>query len=215
MAVVRPKVDSDGTWHFFDGALKTYYVSSTKDSFTSGQIFRAGDPHSGVGRQSTATPPYHIHLYQAETFDVKEGTLCYLIDGKQGKLQAGQKVNIPPYRPHTFWSDPDSKKDLHVHITVRGGPNPGFDEDFVHNFYGYLSSQTMAGKGPNPFQMLRFLDDADVILVPPIPFSGLFRAAGLLWPIGRAINIIFGRIMGGWILGYPTRYKEFDDEVSK
>lgn len=125
MAVVRPKVTSDGTWHFFDGALKTYFVSSDADSFTSGQIFRAGDPHSGVGRSSTATPPYHIHLYQAEVFDVKQGTLCYLIDGKQGKLQAGQKVNIPPYRPHTFWSDPDSGKDLHVHITVRGGPNPG------------------------------------------------------------------------------------------
>ncbi len=29
MAVVRPKVTSDGTWHFFDGALKTYFVSST------------------------------------------------------------------------------------------------------------------------------------------------------------------------------------------
>lgn len=36
-----------------------------------------------------------------------------------------------------------------------------FDETFVHNFYGYLSSVTMAGKMPNPLQMLRFLDHAD------------------------------------------------------
>lgn len=90
-----------------------------------------------------------------------------------------------------------------------------FDEDFVHNFYGYLSSRTMAGKAPNPFQMLRFLDDADVILVPPLPLTGLWKALGLLWPIGRLVNIVFGRIIGGWILGYPTRYKEFDDKVSK
>jgi hypothetical protein len=95
---------------------------------------------------------------------------------------------------------------------VRGGPNPGFDEDFVHNFYGYLSARTMAGKPPNPFQMLRFLDDADVILVPPVPFAGLWRAFGLLWPLGRSINLLFGRIIGGWLLGYPTRYKEFDDK---
>lgn len=73
----------------------------------------------------------------------------------------------------------------------------------------------MAGKGPNPFQMLRLLDDAHVILVPPVPFSGLLRTLGLLWPIGRAINILFGRILGGWLFGFPTRYKEFDDEVSK
>jgi hypothetical protein len=37
-----------------------------------------------------------------------------------------------------FWSDPASGVDLDVNITVRGGPNPGFDETFVRNFYGYL-----------------------------------------------------------------------------
>ena len=73
----------------------------------------------------------------------------------------------------------------------------------------------MAGKAPNPFQMLRLLNDADVILVPPLPFSGLLRSLGLLWPIGRAINIVFGRIIGGWILGCPTRFKQFDDKVTK
>jgi quercetin dioxygenase-like cupin family protein len=98
----RPRVDDDGTWHFFDGALQTWRVKEDSRSFTSGQRFRGGsDPHTGVGRKSTATPPYHIHLFQTETFDVKEGTLCYLIDGKEGKMQPGQKVDIPPYRPHT------------------------------------------------------------------------------------------------------------------
>jgi quercetin dioxygenase-like cupin family protein len=136
-------------WHFFDGALQTWKVKEDGKSFTSGQRFKAGNPHSGVGRKSTATPPYHIHLFQTETFDVKEGTLCYLIDGKEGKLQAGQKVDIPPYRPHTvsverierryrhsnmlltlrlnhqFWNDPSTGTDLVVQITVRGGDNPG------------------------------------------------------------------------------------------
>ncbi|SNX85911.1 uncharacterized protein MEPE_04620 [Melanopsichium pennsylvanicum] len=213
MSIVQPKVNQDGTWHFFDGALKTYYVSCTSQTFTLGQIFCAGNAHSGIGQKSSATPPYHIHLYQTKTFDVKQGTLCYLIDGKQGT--SSQKVNIPPYRPHTFWSDPQSGQDLDFHITVSGGPNPGFDEDFVHNFYSYLSLRVMQGKSANPFQMLRFLDDADVILVPTIPFLGFFKAVGLLWPIGRIINIVFGRILGGWVLGYPTRYKQFDDQLSK
>ena len=121
----RPKVTDDGTWHFFDGALQTWKVSEEGNSFTSGQRFQAKSPHTGVGRTSTATPPYHIHLYQTETFDVREGSLCYLINGKQGRLRAGQKVDIPPYRPHTFWNDPETGQDLVVHITVRGGDNPG------------------------------------------------------------------------------------------
>lgn len=125
--------------------MQTWKVKEDAKSFTSGQRFKAGNPHSGVGRKSTATPPYHIHLYQTETFDVQEGSLCYLIDGKEGKLQAGQRVDIPPYRPHTvsltlfdnmllttmltlqskFWNDPSTGTDLVVDITVRGGDNPG------------------------------------------------------------------------------------------
>ena len=35
----------------------------------------------------------------------------------------------------------------------------------MHNFYGYLSSVTMQGLAPSPFQMLAFLDAADVVLV--------------------------------------------------
>ena len=199
MSLVRPKV-VDGVWHFFDGALQTFEISSTSDSFTSGQIFKAGNPHSGVGRQSTATPPYHYHLYQTETFDVKEGTLCYVIDGKEGKLEAGQMTSIPPYRPHTFWNDPSTGTDLHVHITVQGGPHEGFSEDFVHNFYGYLSSRVMAGKSPNPFQMLRFLDDADVVLA-DIPLG-----------LGRFFNLLIGRIIGGWLMSIPARYKVFAED---
>lgn len=98
---------------------------------------------------------------------------------------------------------------------MRGGPNAGFDEDFVHNFYGYLSSRVMGGKGPNPVQMLRFLDDADVVLVPPVPGAGLLRKVGVLWWIGRAINVVLGRWLGGMVLGYPTRFKVFDEEESK
>ncbi|KAM0747533.1 hypothetical protein T439DRAFT_328771 [Meredithblackwellia eburnea MCA 4105] len=196
--LTRPTIE-DGAWVFFGGDFKTYFISGDKDHFTSRQIFKAKSPHTGVGRTSTATPPYHYHLYQTETFAVKSGTLAYCIDGKEGKLEAGQSVVIPPYRSHTFWNDVDSGTDLDVHITVRGGDNPGFDETFVHNFYGYLSSQTMQGKAPNPAQMLLFLDSADVILS-DIPLG-----------LGGWANLIIGRYIGKYLLGMDSRYKVFDD----
>lgn len=63
-------------------------------------------------------------------FTQKSGTLAYCIDGEEGTLQEGESIVIPPYRPHTFWNDVASGTDLVVHITVRGGDNPGFDETF-------------------------------------------------------------------------------------
>ena len=49
-------VDADGAWLFFDGALKTYFLGADGvGNFTSRQIFKANNPHTGAGRGSTAT----------------------------------------------------------------------------------------------------------------------------------------------------------------
>ncbi|KAM0788919.1 hypothetical protein ACM66B_002998 [Microbotryomycetes sp. NB124-2] len=123
--------------------------------------------------------------------------LGYIIDGKQGTLQAGQKVQIPPFKNHTFWNASDSEE-LDVHITVRGGENPGFDETFVRNFYGYLSSVTMQGKSPSLFQMLVFLYNADVVLA-EMPFA-------------RVANYVLGHLVGEKLLGLKPHYKEFEED---
>ncbi|KAK4057889.1 hypothetical protein OIO90_001108 [Microbotryomycetes sp. JL221] len=193
----RPGHDEQGRLTFFDGAFTAWRVSSDDKHFTSGQIFKPRNPYTGNGRASVATPPLHWHLYQTETFDVKEGVLGYVIGGKQGTLQAGEHVNIPPYINHTFWNA-SQDKELYVHITVRGGPNPGFDETFVNNFYGYLSSVTMQGKSPSLFQMLVFLYNADVVLV-DLPFA-------------RVANYVLGHLVGEKLLGLSPTYKEFEDD---
>ncbi|KIR79040.1 hypothetical protein I305_06724 [Cryptococcus gattii E566] len=192
--LTRPGIEEDGAWSYFGGDFKTWFLSGDDHHFTSRQLFKANSPHTGAGRESTATPPYHYHLYQTETFYVKSGTLAYCIDGEEGTLQEGESIIIPPYRPHTFWNDVASGTDLVVHITVRGGDNPGFDETFD----GYLSSMTMAGKKPNPFQMLLFMYTADVILV-DIPFG-----------LGRFANFFIGFLMGQCLLGYKPGYEVFD-----
>ncbi|KAF8150447.1 hypothetical protein K438DRAFT_1943584 [Mycena galopus ATCC 62051] len=182
-----PVVEADGAWVFFGGAFRTYALKSGDDgSFTSRQIFAHSNPHTG------AIP---LALYQTETFNVNSGVLCYILDGKTGKLQAGESVTIPPEHWHTFWSDPASGVDLDVNITVRGGPNPGFDETFVRNFYGYLSSCTMQNLAPNPIQMLTFMYSADVILEMPLN-------------LGRFANYVLGNWLG-WLGGFQSQYPVF------
>ncbi|KAE9383493.1 hypothetical protein BT96DRAFT_1009108 [Gymnopus androsaceus JB14] len=199
-ASIPPKRDPDSAWNFFDGASRTWVVQSDEHSFTSGHFLKHSNPHTGAGRSSTITPPYHWHIYQTERFDVQSGVLCYLLNGKEGKLLAGESVTISPYQYHTFWSDPESGVDLVVHISVSGGPNTGFDDTFIHNFYGYLSSAVMQGKSPKLLQMLAFLDHADVVL-----------ADFPLWT-GRLANIVLGRWIGRGLGGLEVEYKEFSEK---
>lgn len=69
----------------------------------------------------------------------------------------------------------------------------------MHNFYSYLSSQALQGKGPNLLQMLRMLDHADVILA-SVPFG-----------LGGWVNWLLGRKVGAF-LGYPTHFQELEEE---
>ncbi|KAJ7876045.1 hypothetical protein B0H14DRAFT_33884 [Mycena olivaceomarginata] len=158
----------------FGGALRTYALKSGDDgSFTSRQIFAHSNPHTDAGadqqllRHTTGTYTKRRHS------TLTAGVLCYILDGKPGKLQVGETVSIPSRHWHTFWSDPASGVDLDVNITVRGGSNPGFDETFVRNSYGYLSSCTMQNLTPNPIQMLTFMYSADVILELPLNWGDL------------------------------------------
>ncbi|WVR08523.1 hypothetical protein IAU60_005578 [Kwoniella sp. DSM 27419] len=196
--LTSPRKEADGAWAFFGGDLKIYSVSNDGHQYTSRQVFKANSAHAGKGRKSIATPPLHYHLYQSETFEVNAGRMVYVLDGKEGTLDPGQTVTVPPLRSHTFWSDESGNEDLDVTITVRGGPNPGFDESFVHNFYGYLSSKVMAGELANPLQIFRFLYSADVV-VAEVPFG-----------LGRVLNWFFGLVVGEYLLGFKAHYKVFE-----
>lgn len=139
------------------------------------------------------------HIYQHETFEVVRlcsgdpdknkltllsrkisGVMHYCLNGKDGILKPGETVNIKPGIPHTFWCDEKDGIDLEILITVRGGPNPGFDGQFVRNFYGFLSSNALQGKKPNFFQAMAYMYDADVI-IQDFPLNS-----------GRVANLVLG-----------------------
>lgn len=88
----RPERLADGGMSFFDGAFIAWDQTAEDGAYLSLQRFSGTSPWTTKGFDSAPTPPLHWHLYQDETFDVREGTLVYIIDGKQGKLTAGQKT---------------------------------------------------------------------------------------------------------------------------
>ncbi|KAF4581812.1 hypothetical protein EYR40_002830 [Pleurotus pulmonarius] len=198
------KRDADGTWLFFDGNKRISDLSNDENGYTSRHMFSKGNPYTGAGRASIVTPPYHYHIYQTEIFEPKRGVMCYLLEGKEYKASVGDVVMVQPGQRHTFWSDQDAEEGLHVDITVRGGgPRKGLDEAFFHNLFGYMDSLRQQGQAPSIFQMLAFMDSADVVLA-DIPFG-----------LGKLMNVVVGRWIGRYLLGYQPSYKIYNEGVTQ
>ncbi|GAA5825277.1 hypothetical protein JCM11251_006915 [Rhodosporidiobolus azoricus] len=202
-ALSRPNTTEDGGRAYFGGAMVLWSEETPEGRFVSRHLFKGDSPHTNKGKESIATPPLHYHIYQTETLEVLSGKMCYILSGKEDVAKKGDKIVLPPgpENAHTFWRSTEDDEDLMMAATVSGGPNEGFCDEFISNFYGYLSSVTMAGQSPSLFQMLHFLDDADVVLADP-PFG-----------LGRVLNVVLGRWLGS-LLGYKTRYAEFDQKKS-
>ncbi|KAJ9121303.1 hypothetical protein QFC24_004639 [Naganishia onofrii] len=120
-----PTINRDGAYSYFDGALLHYDVEHTSDRYVSRTIFKAGNKYTGNGREGIAVPPYHYHPYQDEHFEVRNGTFCYIVNGKQGSLQKGESIMSPAGDRHTFWCPADATEDLEVVVTASGPNGPG------------------------------------------------------------------------------------------
>ncbi|CAF4343359.1 unnamed protein product, partial [Adineta steineri] len=83
------------------------------------------------------TPPVHYHLKQNERFDVKKGTLGYILNGTDGTREINEYLFIPKGLCHTFWSA--GNEDLIVYITLYNdeGMIPGRSADsYFENING-------------------------------------------------------------------------------
>ncbi|PRQ71760.1 hypothetical protein AAT19DRAFT_9875 [Rhodotorula toruloides] len=184
---------------YFGGDLLAWELKDDEGRDVVRNRFKAGSKHTGNGREGTAVPPLHIHLYETEVLECIEGSMSYTLDGKEGVAKPGDKLVIPPGAVHTFWLDADAKEDLVMTATAMGGDKPGFNHRFVRNFFGYLSSCIEAHTAPSPFQIFLLLDSANVTLAAPLG-------------LGRLLNLVLGRMVGGWLLGYKTSYKVFEED---
>jgi mannose-6-phosphate isomerase-like protein (cupin superfamily) len=64
----------------------------------------------------TGGPPVHLHERAEESYEVIEGTLEVLIDGRWQTLHAGEKATVAPGTPHTLKIESDQPvKLINVH----------------------------------------------------------------------------------------------------
>ena len=144
--------------------------------------------------QSHCSVPYpHIHPQQTETFNVLEGELCLMVDGKEIIIKAGESATVPKgvvHQPHNR-----SEKPVRGYLTFRPALHI---ETRLEIICGMATDGIVNSKGSPPFWQLAVLESAypntTYLAVSPIWRQRLILKAGAF--IGR-------------MLGYKAYYAKY------
>jgi len=127
----------------------------------------------------------HLHPTIDERFTVVSGKIGYMLDGKQGVLEAGQSADLPKGVPHDWWNA--GEEEARVIVEIR--PAARFEE-MVITLFGLAAEGKTNSKGmPNPLQLAVISKEfADVVqfMSPPPALQKIFFA--VLSPLGRALG---------------------------
>ncbi|KAI1817437.1 hypothetical protein GGS20DRAFT_533212, partial [Poronia punctata] len=117
-------------------------------------------------------PKLHIHLSQTEYFEVLQGTLAVIRNGKEHALTKEDGVfEIPAGTRHRFWAHPsikDTGEDIIFNVWAE--PNKierGFDENCLRNYLGYLKDCEQQQIQPSVFQIALFGWSCDTPMIVP------------------------------------------------
>ena len=138
--------------------------------------------------------PAHYHAIQEESFEVVDGQLTVIRNGKTSVLQPGEKITFSINEPHNHFNNHNAPL-VYIHTVA-----PALDFDYlIENLIG-LSSD---GKGKNgrfglmqELVSLKYLDSKSFLATIPQGIQKVLM--NTVAPIGR-------------LLGYRAIYKKYSD----
>jgi mannose-6-phosphate isomerase-like protein (cupin superfamily) len=111
----------------------------------------------------------HIHPRQAESFEIVSGAFGFIVDGKERRAEAGERVVIRPGTPHTWWNAGISEATAIVQF------RPSLKtEEFFETFFGLAQDGKVDPRTGLPEQpwlamiVLRYHQDFAYIADPPL-----------------------------------------------
>jgi mannose-6-phosphate isomerase-like protein (cupin superfamily) len=135
--------------------------------------------------------PLHKHLKCEERFEVINGKLGVVLDGKEQVLNVGEAVTIPPGTPHTFWNA--GQGELRFITDVRP---PGNLQTYWETVFGLAQDGRVNANGlPNLLQLAVVAPYADSY-DPKVPVTITKFLVAVLGGLGR-------------LLGYKARYPHY------
>src|ERR671916_1785347 len=138
----------------------------------------------------------HIHPRIEETFEIRSGTFALVVDGKEGRVGAGEGATVPVGTPHAWWNAGDEEGVAIVEF------RPALKtEEFFETFFGLAQDGKVSPKTglPNLLWMaliLRHYRDFVHLARPPLlvqravfaPLAVVAKLFGyrLPYPYGRS-----------------------------
>jgi mannose-6-phosphate isomerase-like protein (cupin superfamily) len=161
--------------------------------------------------KSFLNPPTHVHFWQTEYFNVREGTGIWYQPTqsdpskvRQAKRAGDEPIHLPAGTYHRFENASDTEQ-LVVDIRVDPESVPrGVEEMFFRNFFGYLDDCLSQKMSPSIFQLSLFMGTVDIALAIPVPGPDWLK----LW-VSKTMGWFLGTVVGAWLLGYKKTYPEY------
>lgn len=137
--------------------------------------------------------PLHFHPKQEERFFIHEGRICFLIDGKTQRYEAGEAVVVPPGTPHTWYNPGPAEARFTVEL------EPALQTE---RFFESLCTLSRDGLLPrsgriNPFRLAVCLH----------AYPDHLYLTGL--PVGLQKRLFAAMAFAGRRLGFPDYYPYF------
>ena len=124
----------------------------------------------------------HMHPAVEEVFEVLEGRLGYRLDGVEGQIGAGERIEVAAGRWHDWWNVAESETVCRVTVT----PGDRFIS-MIRTLWGLAGDGLTNAKGmPSFLQLIAIGDEfSDVIVFkrPPAPIARL--VGSLFAPLAR------------------------------
>ncbi|KAF7960451.1 hypothetical protein EAE96_000132 [Botrytis aclada] len=147
-------------------------------------------------------PPLHIHLQQDEYFQVEQGVLGAITDGKEHAITRVDGIlKIPAGTRHRFWCHKSATESLVFH----GWIDPQdldyqLDKNALRNIQGYFADCERSNLKPSVFQLVSFAYYSGTVLTPPFWVPTWFLVS---------VHYIVARWIAEGLLGYQPWYPEY------
>jgi quercetin dioxygenase-like cupin family protein len=130
--------------------------------------------------------PLHVHPFQTSSFQMLAGCLHVRVNNKVTTIGPGDRLDVPPNVPHTFWNEGD--EEAHEIQTFQPGLNI---DDFFTTYFALTQAGKIRKDGmPDSMLLLAVLmqeyDQVMRVLTPP-----RFLQVFLMWTLGPV-----GRLLG-------------------
>jgi quercetin dioxygenase-like cupin family protein len=124
--------------------------------------------------------PEHVHPKQTSGARVTAGSLVFEVGGVEGRVHAGESIEIPANTPHRFWNDAD--EDAHAVQWFRPALNT---RSFFETLFALAQAGELDERGmPGLLQI--------AVMIPE--FSDVIRPTRPPWQVQRAVAALLGPI---------------------